>query len=766
MQIAIDPTREQRLELILQQIDALPTLSPVAVRVLKVTGERDTDVQEIIRLIESDPALTARVLSMMRRADRITRTEITSVSRAVMLIGLDALRAAMLSTEVFGLLVQSDETDGSDGLIEPGGAAPFAHAELWRHCIAVACAAELIAEQRQTERLRSIEPSHAFLAGLLHDLGKLALDRVLPKTYATVARASEQRGSNIADIERRVIGIDHHVAGKRLAEHWGLPHALQDVMWLHGQPRSSLPDLAHRDLIGVVTVADAVARGLHLGWSGNFRQAPSAHELAREWGFEPSIVGAISEELHRRVGERAETLGLGETTSEELLHQSIANANRQLGRLAASFEERSRSAAQFTAGVDSLTAFLRNTDHHRGLADAFIGVMESARTVFGSGYYAFLWRPRTDAEWLFHRFSCDGRLTADLRLGRAPEGLDALPSGACQESSFSHAGFLEWVRVGVGRELESVADLRTLQLNEPTGQATLLLHDRGPLDALVQPRVLRALAATWSTVIASAARHAGAKHLGERLAEANRKLNEMQSTLVEEQSMARLGRLTAGAAHEMNNPLTVISGKSQLLASRSSDPEIVGAAEAITRASEKLSELIESLYLLAEPPAPVRKRCDVLDLIHGAAKEAREHAGSDNHPVQVVYERPLPPAWVDREQIASALTEVILNAIQSSPRSFIEVRPHIDEADDRLMITVKDDGAGMSPETIRHACDPFFSSLPAGRRTGLGLARARRLIELHGGELALSSALGEGTTARIALEHWRSPAAEAGQRAA
>ncbi|HVZ94281.1 MAG TPA: HDOD domain-containing protein, partial [Phycisphaerales bacterium] len=86
-----------RLELILQQIDSLPTLSSVATRVLALSGSSESDVREIVRLIESDPALTVKLLSLCRRAERGLGGSITTVERAVVMRGMDAVRAAMLS---------------------------------------------------------------------------------------------------------------------------------------------------------------------------------------------------------------------------------------------------------------------------------------------------------------------------------------------------------------------------------------------------------------------------------------------------------------------------------------------------------------------------------------------------------------------------------------------------------------------------------------------------------------------------------------------
>src|SRR5262249_33674147 len=122
--------------------------------------------------------------------------------------------------------------------------AEFDRDGFWRHSIAVACCAELLCHEIPKldgrRRLNEIA-GEAFAAGLLHDMGKLALAAALPKAYGRLCALAYQGQSNIADIERSVLGLDHHTAGKRLAEHWGLPPGIRDAAWLHALRPRSLP---------------------------------------------------------------------------------------------------------------------------------------------------------------------------------------------------------------------------------------------------------------------------------------------------------------------------------------------------------------------------------------------------------------------------------------------------------------------------------------------------------------------------------------------
>src|SRR5436190_5833861 len=127
--------REKRVELILQQLEDLPTLPAVAVRVLQVTSSDSSDASDVVELIQCDPSLTARILQLVHRADSGVRGEVNSVERAVVLLGFDAVRSAVLAVSVF----QTFQTE------LPNRGTGFSREEFWKHCVAVACCCELLA---------------------------------------------------------------------------------------------------------------------------------------------------------------------------------------------------------------------------------------------------------------------------------------------------------------------------------------------------------------------------------------------------------------------------------------------------------------------------------------------------------------------------------------------------------------------------------------------------------------------------------------------
>lgn len=753
----VDSVRAQRIELILQQVQTLPTLSPVAIRLLRLSSDEDADLRQIVTLVESDVALTSRLLSMCRRADKGLGETVITVERAVTMLGFDAVRSALLSVHLYDMLSPADEREIDGDVL---GDETVDRAGLWRHAIGVACAADLIVERAGAE-ISELRRDEAFICGLLHDLGKYALDVILPRAYARTAAIAQGRRANIAEVERAVIGVDHHTAGKRLAEHWGLPHAIQDVIWLHNQPASMLPDVPHRRLISVVSAADSLARRLRIGWSGN-QTTPDPEGAFRDCGLSPDLADVIGPELLDRVARRIVELGLEEETPPDDALRSVLAANAKLGAINRSVEERGRSLDLQERLLAAIAMFHRNTSPSHSLLAAFSDVARSACGLFGAGFYAMVYQARAGRPWHVCQCSGDGRVLRSQSIEPPPGCADLAELADTTQLSSAGLALLPWIQ-DFTLDSEDVRGVRILPLSTGAGRPTLLLHDRTIEPTLLRSPSLQAVTATWAASIAAAAQHEGARRLGEQLAEANRILTETQSRLTEASSLARLGEMAAGAAHEMNNPLTIISGRSQVLLAGAADEPTRRAARAVAEASGKLSDLISSLHFFADPPRPQRRMTDLPDLLARVVRDVnldRAPADGAPSPVRLQIRGPLPPAWVDADQVAEVMSELLQNAIEARPRGFIAVRVQIDSADGRLVIEVKDDGCGMSPHALDHAFDPFFSEKPAGRQSGLGLARANRLVELHGGRIELESERGRGTTARVVLDQWRQEAPE------
>ena len=267
-----------------------------------------------------------------------------------------------------------------------------------------------------------------------------------------------------------------------------------------------------------------------------------------------------------------------------------------------------------------------------------------------------------------------------------------------------------------------------------------------------QAQELLALSSGWSLALRTTQIREEARALSEQLAEANRRLQTAQDEIFRSKTMITVGEMAAGAAHEMNNPLAVISGRSQLLAAQLTDPKQKAAAKLIHEQSQRLSDIITELMNFAKPTPPKLSIIEPAELINKALHEAKVTSDPVDRNIEVTF-GDVPLVNVDTEQVTAALTEVIGNAIQASDEKAgqIDIHAAFDPCSNRVAIVVQDNGSGMDDPTIKRAFDPFFSAKPAGRRRGMGLAKALRWVEASGGSIRLESRLGQGTRTLILL---------------
>jgi len=737
------PCPPERVEMILERVESLPTLGPVAARLLTLTSDDEYDIDEVCSLIETDPSLTARVLALCREAQTRLADRVTTVKRALVALGIDRVRSAVLSVSVFELMERAtNESDLRLAGMETAPTGEFDREGFWTHAIGVACAAELTASAQPQAGVR---PDEAFVAGLLHDLGRLALDVVLPRAHELVIGLAERRRCASASVEREVFGLDHHQVGRRLAEHWDLPARLADVMWLHSQPREAIPSVEHRPLISMVTVAKAMARELHLGWSGDFDQPRPWSEAARDAELDIPALERQVPALHARTASRCASLGLGEPSSPELLLRSILEANRTLARANSMLVEKQREAEAVRERAHRLEAFCRSV--HAGMsASAMMDeiLVSACRTV---GHRACVGLLQSGQRWQWHHVGGDDTgiepELVDPPSDASLEAFDRQPRGTLGDPVGSA---LAWLTPRLDDE---PGVWRVVRLTEQTGararRAAVLIACE---DADAVRAGVAAAGGVWSLALDQAIQRERMRRYGEMLASANRALVEAQQALSQRESLARLGELTAGAAHEMNNPLTVISGRAQLLRRRLEDPVGRAAADAIIDAAGDLSQLISDLHMLAEPLEAGVGTLAVEHLLRDAVECATDRVGGADR-VRLDCQDGLMTIG-DERLLVRAIEEIVINAIESAKDEIVRIRGETAGSDGRLWILVEDRGPGLSERALKHALDPLFSEKPAGRKRGLGLARAHRIVDAHGGTIVLEN--GPLGGARVTIE--------------
>jgi signal transduction histidine kinase len=214
-----------------------------------------------------------------------------------------------------------------------------------------------------------------------------------------------------------------------------------------------------------------------------------------------------------------------------------------------------------------------------------------------------------------------------------------------------------------------------------------------------------------------------------------------------------LAEMAAGAAHELNNPLAVISGRAQLLAEAQTDKETKEILKQIYENAREASGIIEDLMSFAEPRQPRAALTDVKKMLDEAVQLTSRKTNIESLDVDIEVAGDVENVFIDSAQIVSAIANVISNAVESygDKSGPIEIAAGIDESGELLKLTIKDRGCGMDDETQKKATQPFFSAKQAGRKRGMGLAYTARFIQINNGILNIESEPAGGTTVTIFL---------------
>jgi two-component system sensor histidine kinase HydH len=228
-------------------------------------------------------------------------------------------------------------------------------------------------------------------------------------------------------------------------------------------------------------------------------------------------------------------------------------------------------------------------------------------------------------------------------------------------------------------------------------------------------------------------------------------IRTLRNEIARNQRLVTVGRLAAGVAHEIRNPLSSIKGFATYFRERyRANEQDAQTASILIQEVDRLNRVVGQLLEFSRPvdilPRPVRLDRLVADL----AKLVEAQARSKGVTVAVQHAAGLPEVLLDADRLNQVLLNLFLNGIEAmEPGGVLTVR--VNEAADagRLELHVSDTGCGIRPEDLAHIFEPYFTTRPNG--TGLGLAIAHNIIEAMGGEIAVQSTLGAGTTFTIRL---------------
>lgn len=193
----------------IRNIKDLPTLPGVATRILEVTSQSEAGAQELAQIVSNDVSVSAKVLKMANSAFFGFSHQITTIPQAVVVLGFSSVRSLALGVSVFETLNQSDASSAFD------------HEAFWIHAIGCASASRITAKA-----IGLRDAGTPFVAGLLHDLGKVILDTYFTTPYQEVIQKTEAENRSVADVEMELLNLTHAEVGGWLAFRWKFPDIL------------------------------------------------------------------------------------------------------------------------------------------------------------------------------------------------------------------------------------------------------------------------------------------------------------------------------------------------------------------------------------------------------------------------------------------------------------------------------------------------------------------------------------------------------------
>lgn len=245
-------TNEQRFALIKKYIAQMPSLSTTVTKVLEVCNRPDTSANDLNRVISLDPVLIGQVLKLINSAYYSLPNQINSLTRAIIMLGLNTVKNLALSTAVLG----------SIGREESFRSLPMD--AFWTHSLCVGVMSKAIAGLKG---IPGVMHEEFFVAGLLHDLGKIPLNHCFAEEYRQVLDLSALEQRPLTKAEEMILGLDHSLAGKMIADKWQLNPALNELLLFHHTPAKASAD--NRQLVAVVATANIFANLFDFGCAGD-----------------------------------------------------------------------------------------------------------------------------------------------------------------------------------------------------------------------------------------------------------------------------------------------------------------------------------------------------------------------------------------------------------------------------------------------------------------------------------------------------------------
>ncbi|TET37512.1 MAG: HDOD domain-containing protein [Planctomycetota bacterium] len=268
---------DAKLKRIVEKIRGLPTLPKILDKMNKIAGDPNASADQLGAIITDDPASTSRILRIVNSSFYGLSSRISVVSHAIVILGFNAVKSIVLSSTIFDMFAKA------------GKQAEFDREEFWKHSIGAGAASRALAR-----RMGVKETEEFFVAGLLHDIGKVILDQHLNAVFLKILQTVKARNILFLDAEMALLGLNHARIGGWLFKRWDLaPHIVAAVQYHHDPKRAG----DNTRFAAVIHFADILARAIRLGTGGDNKIPLADRDAWRALNIPHTELGGLFQEI-------------------------------------------------------------------------------------------------------------------------------------------------------------------------------------------------------------------------------------------------------------------------------------------------------------------------------------------------------------------------------------------------------------------------------------------------------------------------------------
>ncbi|MBW2575326.1 MAG: HDOD domain-containing protein [Deltaproteobacteria bacterium] len=267
---------------LLDKFNTIKTLPHVAIRLTKLISDENSTMQDFEKMIKMDPTLVLRLLRVVNSSYYALRQKVDSISRAVVIIGMNNLRNMIVTETLKDIFKESQEQDA------------FSRNRLWLHCAAVSICSQMI-----SERIFGQNGENAFLCGILHDIGMIVEDQTAHDLFNHACKAYAQDSGTIIDHEKEIIGTDHCEVGYLLAKDWKLPLEVQEGIKQH---HKALKEVSPSSITGIIQISEYIVSKLNytaIPGMNTMLSSPLATHIRENVGEYKALVKDLPDEMSK-----------------------------------------------------------------------------------------------------------------------------------------------------------------------------------------------------------------------------------------------------------------------------------------------------------------------------------------------------------------------------------------------------------------------------------------------------------------------------------